>query len=1124
MASRTEYKLEILLGAKKAADFASNINGAKQGIGSISSVAKKAATAITTAFAAVNIKDFVTDAVDVYSGFEQQLANSASIAGASDTQYKQMEKASRDAGKATIKTAEESASALGYMALAGWSVEDQTKGLMPVLKLSAATNLDLAETSDLVTDSMSAMNIKIKDMPGYLDMVTQANNASNQTSEQLMQAFIKTGGATRTLGIDAQDTATALGILANNGTKAEEGGRAMNSMLTRIASNKNALKAMEQLKISIFDTNGNFVGLEEALKRINKGISGLSVEDQAKALKEIAGTNYYSKMKYLLEGVKDGANGAESAWEQLENRLEDSDGSLETMYDKMTNTMSGAKETMISAQDDMKISFADAFDGELTDVYKTLGDVFNQASDGISNFASENEVQIHLVYEDIKDGIMDAGQEVTNFVGSIINNFDKVKAGLMGVGTALAVKKVGSGIASTISGIAEDIGIVAKGSGFGTAAGLAIAGIAAVSAGIVGVGVYLSETEKKMINAGLDEHFGDISLSLEDLDDIAQDIVGKKSLTQIAGMLDSIGKTDESIKKMKDSLSTVETISWKINSGFSIDKDDKESYVSAVKNYVKYAQEAVDQQGYSVSIATKLLLGSNSNIGKENDSFFKGLDTQLNRLQNRLNKKIQKAVENGVDINTDKSIQKLLSKVNDITNAVTEAENEAELQSINLKYSGKDLTADDMKQLSKDIREYEKKATEGASEAYKTDMAALNARYKMGDLSKSEYTAESKELEKGYYKVRSNAMAKGADYLFRSIQDAYGMDDATIQKFQTALKEKMTERLKEGVTLGDVSSIADDAVDEAGDSIGLTRDIHKQIAKMASYGLDDIYNDMLNLQEQQKAAGIDTSEKMKKRLADIGTFTDVDTTLQYVISNDDNLAAVFDAGEKMGDSLTEGADSGIRNTSDRVIQASNNLVNLARNTFADGMNFTVTMDFVTQSMPTASALESASTRKKNDKKAKKSNSLSNLIKKASPTISGGSLHRNAKGGIYTKPILTTFAEDRPEMALPLDGSTRAKSLWQHAGKLLGMTPTEDKTLYSTLSEKSRDKELVHGLSGGGNSSATQSSDVHITYAPVINVQGNADEKVIKKVVRMSHAEFAEMMEHYQLSKKRVSFS
>ena len=250
-------------------------------------------------------------------------------------------------------------------------------------------------------------------------------------------------------------------------------------------------------------------------------------------------------------------------------------------------------------------------------------------------------------------------------------------------------------------------------------------------------------------------------------------------------------------------------------------------------------------------------------------------------------------------------------------------------------------------------------------------------------------------------------------------------------------------------------------------------------------------------------------------------------TLESVINSDDTLSAAFNAGKEVGGYLTDGAGSGIENTSNTVVQASNNLVALAKRTLEAGMNFTITMDMVTDNMslPNGSMLETTSTRKKNDKKAKKSNSLSNLIKKASPTLSGGgSLHRNAKGGIYTKPILTTFAEDRPEMALPLDGSARAKSLWQHAGKLLGMTPKEDTTLYNTLSEKSRDKELVHGLLGKTGGSASQSSDVHITYAPVINVQGNADEKVIKKVVRMSHAEFAQMMEHYQLSKKRVSFS
>ena len=225
MASRKEYALEVLLGARTKPSFQSSINKGRQGLKSLSSSAKKAAALVTGAFAAVNVGGVVKDSIEVYSGFEQQLAASAATAGATETEYRKMEQASREAGKATIKTAEESASALGYMALAGWDVEQSTQGLMPVLKLSAATNLDLAETSDLVTDSMSALKMDVKDLPAYLDLVTKANNSANTTSQQLMQAFIKSGGAARTLKMDVKDSAIALGILANNGTKAEEGGR-----------------------------------------------------------------------------------------------------------------------------------------------------------------------------------------------------------------------------------------------------------------------------------------------------------------------------------------------------------------------------------------------------------------------------------------------------------------------------------------------------------------------------------------------------------------------------------------------------------------------------------------------------------------------------------------------------------------------------------------------------------------------------------------------------------------------------------------------------------------------------------------------------------------------------------
>jgi len=245
MASRRQYTLELLLGAKTEPGYNSSIKNAEKALSGISSTAKKVAGTVTAAFAAVNVSSAIESAVEEYAGFEQELTNTAAIAGASKTEYGQLEAAAREAGMATTKTAGESAAALGYMALAGWDVEESTSALMPVLKLSESSNIDLARTSDLVTDSMGALKLEVSELPEYLDLVTKAQNSSNQTSEQLMEAYIRAGGAARSLGIDAKDTATALGILANNGTKAGEGGRTLNAMLTRIAANKEAVKQMK---------------------------------------------------------------------------------------------------------------------------------------------------------------------------------------------------------------------------------------------------------------------------------------------------------------------------------------------------------------------------------------------------------------------------------------------------------------------------------------------------------------------------------------------------------------------------------------------------------------------------------------------------------------------------------------------------------------------------------------------------------------------------------------------------------------------------------------------------------------------------------------------------------------
>ena len=529
--NRSQYSLEILLGAKKASSFQSGINGAKNELEGMSSTAKKVAGLIATAFGAIKIKDFVKESVDTFSDYEQSLANTAAIANATQTEQEQLNEAAREAGKATTKTAKESADALGYMALAGWNVKESTSALQPVLKLSAASNMDLATCSDLVTDSMSALKLQVKDLPEYLDMVTKAQNSSNMNSQQMMEAYIKAGGAARTLGVSAKDTGVALGILANNGTKGAEGGTALNAMLTRLGSNKNALSMMGALGISIFDAQGKFVGLEEALKRINAGVSKLSTEDQAKALKEIAGTNYYSKMAYLLDGVKEGANGAKSAWDDLDKKLKNSDGSLEDMYNKQTNTLSATREIMNSALDDLKISFADSFDGELADGIKKLTEFINETSENISDFAETHQVEIHNVFEAFYEDIEKAADFVGDVGGFVVDNFDAIASGVEAIGIALITYKVVSGISSLAASIA------ALGSG---PIGWVGVGCAAAATAITGIGIYAKKTQQRMAQANLEEHFGNISLSLDTLDEVAQQIVGKKKLTQISEMLESI--------------------------------------------------------------------------------------------------------------------------------------------------------------------------------------------------------------------------------------------------------------------------------------------------------------------------------------------------------------------------------------------------------------------------------------------------------------------------------------------------------------------------------------------------------------------------------------------------------
>lgn len=381
MAKKTSYELALEIGGKIQSSLTKSVSGVNNKLDSIGKAAKTAAKIATAAFAAVKIGDFVKDAVDTYSEFNQAMAETAGIAGATEDEYKQLQAAAQEMGKRTTKTATEAAQALGYMSLAGWNVNDSISALEPVLRLSEATSMDLATCSDLVTDSMSALGLGVDDLTNYLNVAVQANNKSNTTAQALMEAMIGCGGAAKSAGMDYKQTAAALGILANNGIKGAEAGTALNSMLVRMTTKDVAQKAFKELGVSIYDSSGAMRNMQDILVELNGAMSGLSQEQKNNYMAAIAGTNYYTQFGYLLEGVAEGADGAASTWTQLTEAFDNSDGALDAMADTMTDTLPGAMAIFGSAVDDAKIRLCEVFAPLAKDAIKGVADVIPSITD-----------------------------------------------------------------------------------------------------------------------------------------------------------------------------------------------------------------------------------------------------------------------------------------------------------------------------------------------------------------------------------------------------------------------------------------------------------------------------------------------------------------------------------------------------------------------------------------------------------------------------------------------------------------------------------------------------------------------------------------------------------------------
>lgn len=456
MANRQRFDIEI--GAqvdpsvRKAASNAQSILGSIVGGNLISSGIQAAIG---------GIQSMASGALDTYREYQKSMANTAGIAGITDkssADFQKLSEAAEAAGEATAFTSAQAGDALGYMALAGWDADKSTSALMPTLKLAEATGADLATTADLVTNSMNAMGVSFDDLDGYFDVIIKANNKSATTAGELMEAFTGVGGAAKAAGQDYKTTSTALGILANAGTKGAEAGTALNSILVRMTSKQEAMNAYKKLGVSIYDAAGNTRNFGDILKDTSKAMEGMTEEQKNSYLSAIAGTNYYSTYNQLLEGVNKTVDGGASAWDKLSGEIQNSNNALDTMHKTTTDTVDYAFSLLDSALQNVQLQFLKAFGPEIQSAVQYVAEeVLPKVANAAENLGNFIQDPVLVKFGELKDMLGDVKDKFGEFTDFLSEHQEVIAAAAWVVGGLATAILIYNG--AMIARAATDVGL-----------------------------------------------------------------------------------------------------------------------------------------------------------------------------------------------------------------------------------------------------------------------------------------------------------------------------------------------------------------------------------------------------------------------------------------------------------------------------------------------------------------------------------------------------------------------------------------------------------------------------------------------------------------------------------------
>ena len=362
----SEYKLSALLELKdKFTDVAkkagSSLGTLKDKVGGVTGKIKKSFSGVQGALATVGVGigagaavSVLKSSVEAYANLEDQVRRNKAIMGATVQQEKQLMQQTRDLGRSTKFTAQEVAEAQMYQAMAGMKTNEVLEMTPKLLKMSIAAGSDFAQTSDIVTDNLTAFGMSLKDSDRLMDVMVATSNNANTNVQMLGESYKYVAATSRNFE-SFEDVNILLGVLADNGIKSGQAGRNLAGIYRRLANpSKEVGNALKDLNIQLYDQQGHFRGLKALCDDLKVATAGLTEEERNRYLTMIAGGEGMKILASIMGTTEENYN-------KVANPIKNSSGARDKVADDMSKTTANKIAQFKSAIDDLKISLGEAF-------------------------------------------------------------------------------------------------------------------------------------------------------------------------------------------------------------------------------------------------------------------------------------------------------------------------------------------------------------------------------------------------------------------------------------------------------------------------------------------------------------------------------------------------------------------------------------------------------------------------------------------------------------------------------------------------------------------------------------------------------------------------------------------